>query len=82
MPDEFTLGGKDLGEGPGQRWYEHRYAVSYNMSKVFESGAFGFSADWQVVQDMAAKGVRSCAYDRAGLGFSDPGPQPRDGLRR
>ena len=46
---------------------------------VFESGAFGFSADWGVVQDrLAAKGLRSCAYDRAGLGFSDPGPKPRD----
>ncbi|HYD45261.1 MAG TPA: alpha/beta fold hydrolase [Phenylobacterium sp.] len=46
---------------------------------VFESGAFGFSADWGVVQDkLAAKGLRSCSYDRAGLGFSDPGPKPRD----
>ncbi len=47
---------------------------------LMESGAFGFSADWAVVQArLAAKGVRSCAYDRAGLGFSDPGPGPRDG---
>ena len=29
---------------------------------------------------LAEQGVRSCAYDRAGLGFSDPGPMPRDGL--
>lgn len=48
---------------------------------LLEAGAFGFSADWGVVQDkLAAQGLRSCAYDRAGLGFSDPGPQPRDGL--
>jgi pimeloyl-ACP methyl ester carboxylesterase len=48
---------------------------------LFEAGAFGFSADWGVVQArLAAQGVRSCAYDRAGLGFSDPGPAPRDGL--
>ncbi len=47
---------------------------------VTESGIFGFAADWGAVQDaLAAKGIRSCAYDRAGLGFSDPGPQPRDG---
>lgn len=46
---------------------------------VLESGAFGFSADWGVVQErLAAKGLRSCAYDRAGLGYSDPGPRPRD----
>src|ERR1043165_3349045 len=32
-----------------------------------ESGAFGFSADWDTVQrKLAAEGVRSCAYDRAG----------------
>lgn len=48
---------------------------------VFESGAFGFSADWAAVQaGLAKEGVRSCAYDRAGLGRSDPGPRPRDGL--
>jgi alkyldihydroxyacetonephosphate synthase len=33
-------GGRDLGEQPGQKWYAHRYAVSYRMSKVFEAGAF------------------------------------------
>jgi pimeloyl-ACP methyl ester carboxylesterase len=48
---------------------------------VFEAGAFGLSADWGAVQArLAAQGVRSCAYDRAGLGRSDPGPGPRDGL--
>lgn len=48
---------------------------------VFEAGAFGLSADWGAVQaGLAEKGVRSCAYDRAGLGRSDPGPKPRDGL--
>ena len=48
---------------------------------LFEAGAFGFSADWGVVQGkVAAQGFHTCAYDRAGLGLSDPGPQPRDGL--
>ena len=47
---------------------------------ILEAGAFGFSADWSAVQDkLAAKGIRSLAYDRAGLGFSDPGSLPRDG---
>lgn len=46
---------------------------------VFEAGAFGLSADFGAVQEgLAARGVRSCAYDRAGLGRSDPGPAPRD----
>jgi pimeloyl-ACP methyl ester carboxylesterase len=48
---------------------------------VMESGIFGFAADWGVVQArLAAIGIRSCAYDRAGLGYSDPGPEPRDGI--
>jgi pimeloyl-ACP methyl ester carboxylesterase len=45
-----------------------------------EHGAFGCAADWAVVQDKLAElGLRSLAYDRAGLGLSDPGPAPRDG---
>ncbi|MDO9223222.1 MAG: alpha/beta fold hydrolase [Caulobacter sp.] len=48
---------------------------------MLEAGAFGLSADWGAVQArLATHGVRSCAYDRAGLGRSDPGPRPRDGL--
>ena len=47
---------------------------------VFECGAFGCAADWAVVQArLAAQGLASLAYDRAGLGYSDPGPAPRDG---
>ena len=44
-----------------------------------EAGAFGFSADFGDLQAaLAARGLRVCAYDRAGLGYSDPGPRPRD----
>ncbi|WP_309087295.1 alpha/beta hydrolase [Phenylobacterium sp.] len=47
---------------------------------VCEHGAFGCAADWAVVQEkLAAKGLRSIAYDRAGMGHSEPGPLPRDG---
>lgn len=47
---------------------------------VLEHGAFGCASDWAVVQDkLAAKGLASIAYDRAGLGHSEPGPRPRDG---
>ncbi len=44
-----------------------------------EAGAWGLAADFAAVQQgLTQKGVRSCAYDRAGMGFSDPGPKPRD----
>ncbi len=46
---------------------------------VLEAGAYGFSADWATVQSLlAGAGFRSMAYDRAGLGFSDPAGGPRD----
>ena len=44
---------------------------------VFEAGAGAFSQDWTGVQDRLAARFRTCAYDRAGLGWSDPGPAPR-----
>jgi pimeloyl-ACP methyl ester carboxylesterase len=47
---------------------------------LLEHGAFGCAADWGVVQGrLAAKGLRSLSYDRAGMGLSEPGPRPRDG---
>jgi len=47
---------------------------------VCEHGAFGCAADWSVIQEkLAAKGLRSIAYDRAGMGLSEAGPLPRDG---
>jgi pimeloyl-ACP methyl ester carboxylesterase len=45
---------------------------------ILESGNGGMSAHWANVQQEAAKTTRVCAYDRAGLGWSEPGPEPRD----
>ena len=45
---------------------------------LFEAGAFGTAADWAVVQGAVADRYASYAYDRAGLGYSDPGPAPRN----
>jgi pimeloyl-ACP methyl ester carboxylesterase len=46
---------------------------------VFESGFGAWSSAWEKVQARLAPITRACAYDRAGAGFSDPGPMPRDG---
>ena len=45
---------------------------------VFEAGPFGVAAEWAVVQAGVAQHRRTLAYDRAGLGASDPGPEPRN----
>ncbi len=56
-------------------------AVGARPTVVFESGAFGFSGDWvHVQQQLTRQGLRSCAYDRAGMGLSDPSSEPRDGV--
>lgn len=44
---------------------------------IFESGAGAFSQDWFAIQRLLARRTRTCAYDRAALGWSDPGPAPR-----
>jgi pimeloyl-ACP methyl ester carboxylesterase len=45
---------------------------------VLEDGSAGVgSVDWRPVQALLAPATRVCAYDRAGLGWSDPGPAPR-----
>ena len=45
-----------------------------------EAGAFSGAADFAALQQkLTARGLRSCAYDRAGMGYSDVGPAPGDG---
>ena len=44
---------------------------------ILEAGGGGFSRDWSAVQDLLSSSVRTCAYDRAGSGWSEPGPAPR-----
>jgi pimeloyl-ACP methyl ester carboxylesterase len=44
---------------------------------VLESGLGWSTVVWHAVQIRLAKSTRVCAYDRAGIGFSDPGPLPR-----
>ena len=50
--------------------------VKAGPTVIFESGGGAFSKDWTVVQDLSSR-VRTCAYDRAGLGWSEAGPAPR-----
>jgi alkyldihydroxyacetonephosphate synthase len=49
-------GGIDQGEEPGRAWFEHRYAVSYGMSRVFREGAFvdtmEVAATWDRLLDL------------------------------
>jgi hypothetical protein len=44
---------------------------------VFES-AFNGSSPWERIQSQTAQKTTTLSYQRAGLGRSDPGPDPRD----
>src|SRR5437016_8624978 len=48
---------------------------------VFDSGWGDWAPAWSTVQPQIAKWTRACSYDRAGTGFSDPGPMPRTSVR-
>ena len=41
---------------------------------ILVAGGGAFSIDWALVQPHVAGTTRVCSYDRAGLGWSDPGP--------
>lgn len=45
---------------------------------VFDAGAGGIGLSWELVRPAIARVTRVVVYDRAGLGWSEPSPQPRD----
>lgn len=48
---------------------------------VLEAGEGEWSAHWSSVIPLLSEHVRVIAYDRAGLGWSEPGPGPRTGAQ-
>jgi pimeloyl-ACP methyl ester carboxylesterase len=61
-------------------WRLHLHCQGEGRPTVLiEAGAGGWSAEWlPVTRRLAATAaVRACAYDRAGLGWSDAAPGPR-----
>jgi pimeloyl-ACP methyl ester carboxylesterase len=48
---------------------------------IMDAGLGGTSLDWVRVQPQLARYTRVCTYDRAGYGWSEPGPLPRSSRR-
>ena len=44
---------------------------------IIDSGMGGFSLEWWRTQKTLSGYVKVCSYDRAGYGWSNPGPSPR-----
>ena len=57
----------------------HLYCVGSGAPTViFVSGLGETYVSWAKVQPKIGKSTTACSYDRAGLGWSDPGLEPRD----
>ena len=55
------------------------YCLGHGSPTVILEGGLGASSfAWRKVHAELARTTRVCAYDRAGYGYSDPGPLPRD----
>lgn len=53
----------------------HLYCTgSGSPTVILMAGGGAYSIDWALVQPKVAAATRVCSYDRAGLGWSDPGP--------
>lgn len=48
---------------------------------VMDAGLGGSSLDWSLVAPELAQLTKVCTYDRAGMGWSEPGPLPRSPSR-
>lgn len=48
---------------------------------IMDAGLGDWSTHWTAVQNLLKTDTRVCSYDRAGYGWSDPGPRPRDSQR-
>jgi pimeloyl-ACP methyl ester carboxylesterase len=49
---------------------------------ILDAGLGGTTYSWSSLQDELAGKFQACSYDRAAMGFSDPGPLPRDARHR
>jgi pimeloyl-ACP methyl ester carboxylesterase len=57
----------------------HIYCPGEGSPTVILEAAFpGTVENWSWVQPEVARATRACAYDRASMGWSEPGPEPRD----
>jgi len=60
----------------------HYFCVGDGAPTVVIDGGIGSAAvEWRAIQTALSGRTRVCSYDRAGYGWSDPGPAPRSTAR-
>lgn len=76
---------RDMFEPPGKliKVGKHRLHInclgnaSDKPTVIIDAGLGSFSLEWNHMQAHLISELRTCSYDRAGYGWSDPGPFPR-----
>jgi pimeloyl-ACP methyl ester carboxylesterase len=64
----------DVGDGINM----HIYCIGEGSPTiVLDAGLNGGTMSWAKVQEQVSNHTRVCSYDRAGMGWSEPGPKPR-----
>lgn len=76
-PDTYASTGQRITIAPG-RALNLRCSGDGPQTVLLEAGGNADSTTWFRVQALLSPQARVCAYDRAGYGFSDEGPMPRD----
>jgi pimeloyl-ACP methyl ester carboxylesterase len=77
MPASYGQPGQSVAIGHG-RTLNLRCSGTGSRTVLLEAGSHADASSWFRLQPLLAPFVRVCAYDRAGYGFSPPGPLPRD----
>src|SRR4051812_47059004 len=72
VPDSFYMHPGQLVAVDGSRRLNLSCMGHGSPTVLFDSGMADASLVWRLVQGEVAKLTRACAYDRAGIGFSDP----------
>ena len=76
---QFPQPGRSINLGPdfGNESLNIDCTGSGNPTVILDTGLGVPAAGWNLVQPEVAKFARVCSYDRAGYGWSTPGPMPR-----
>ncbi len=71
------LTGPTLVDGSCRRFTSKQLILDRSeITVIFDSGLSDWSSIWALVQPAVATRTRACTYDRAGMGYSDPGGRP------
>ncbi|MEF9979111.1 MAG: alpha/beta hydrolase [Thermomonas sp.] len=73
---EYVKPHQRIDVGNGRRINLHCMGTG-SPTVIFESGLSDWSNTWALIQPAVATSTRACAYDRPGMGYSDPSPEPR-----